>query len=60
MAEPESDVFNLNNPFKCKAVVEYSHSEAKSHQKLAKLGVATDKVGGAELKAGGAAAPPTV
>ena len=38
----------------------YSQSEAKSHPKLSKLGVATDKVGGAELKVGGAAAPPTV
>ena len=34
--------------------------EAKSNRKHAKIGVATDKVGGAEFKVGGAAAPPTV
>ena len=58
--EPESDVSNLSNPFKGKGVVDYSHYEAKSHRKLAKLGVATGKVGGAERKVGGATAPPTV
>ena len=40
--------------------MDYSHSEAKSHRKLSKLDVARDKVGGAELKVGGAAAPPTL
>ena len=46
-----------SKPFKCYGVMNYSYSGAKSHRKLAKPSVATDKVGGAELKVGGAAAP---
>ena len=36
------------------------HSEAKLHQTLAKLGVTTQEVAGAESKVGGAADPPFV
>ena len=47
-------------PFKIEGFEGTSHSEAKPHQNLAKLRVAREKVGGAELKVGGAAASPTV
>ena len=60
MVQPESDVSSPSKPFQCEGVVECSQSETKLHQKHANLGVGTDKVGGAELKVDGAAAPPTV
>ena len=56
----KSDVYSPSKPFKCNFVVDYNHFEPQSNRKLAKLGVATDKIGGAELRVGGAAAPPTV
>ena len=40
-------------------LLDNTHPEVKQLEKLTNLGVEMEKVGGAELKVGGAAAPPT-